>query len=44
MQLTDAIEGKCALKITAEQALRVMRVIETAFKSNKEGIVVKTEI
>ena len=43
-QLIDAIEGKASLTITSGQALRVMRVMEAAFKSHEEGITVKTNI
>ena len=43
-QFIDAVEGKEKLKITPEQALRVMRVMEAAFKSNEQNMVVNTEI
>ena len=43
-QLIDAIEGRAPLKITAEQALRVMRVMEAAFESSERGIAVNTDI
>ena len=43
-QLVDAIEGKNPLTITAEQALRVMLVMEAAFKSSESGDTVKTNI
>ena len=34
-QFADAIEGIAPLKITAEQAMRVMKVMEAAFKSHE---------
>lgn len=40
----DAIEGKAELKITAEQAMRVMKVMEAAFLSEETGNAIKTEI
>lgn len=43
-QFVDAIEGKAALTITSGQALRVMRVMEAAFESAEDGIVVKSVI
>ncbi len=43
-QLCDAIEGKAELTIKPEQTLRVMKVMEAAFKSAAEDIVVKTDI
>lgn len=43
-QLVDAIEGKAELTIKPEQALRVMRVMEAAFKSSETGEAIKTEI
>lgn len=43
-QLVDAIEGKAELKIKPEQALRVMRVMEAAFRSSETGEAIKTEI
>ena len=43
-QFIDAIEGKAELTIKPEQALRVMRVMEAAFESNKKGNVVYTDI
>ncbi len=43
-QLVDAIEGRAPLKITAEQALRVIRVMEAAFLSAERGIAVETDI
>lgn len=42
-QLVDAIEG-APLKILPEQALRVVRVMEAAFKSAETGSAIKTEI
>ncbi len=39
--LIDAIEGKAELKITAEQALKVMLVMEAAFKSAQTGEAVR---
>jgi len=43
-QMIDAIEGKAALTITPEQALRVMRVMEAAFESARTGEAIKTTI
>ena len=43
-QLVDAIEGKAELTIKPEQALRVMRVMEAAFRSSETGDAIKTEI
>lgn len=43
-QLIDAIEGKSELTITAEQALRVMKVMEAAFESAETGKSVTTNI
>lgn len=43
-QLCDAIEGKAELTIKPEQTMRVMKVMEAAFKSHEENIVVKTDI
>ena len=43
-QLLDAIEGKAPLKITADQALRVMKVIESAFLSSETGAAVVVSI
>ena len=40
----DAIEGKAALKITPEQALRVMKVMEAAFISSDTSSAHKVEI
>ncbi len=40
-QMVDAIEGKATLTITAEQALRVMKVMEAAFKSAETGDAIK---
>lgn len=40
----DAIEGKGPLKVTPEQALRVMKVIEAAFLSHETQSAVKTNI
>mgnify|MGYP004521569463 FL=1 len=42
-QLVNAIEGQ-ELLIKPEQALRVVKVMEAAFKSADEGIAVKTDI
>ena len=42
-QLVDAIEGK-PLKITPQQAMRVVKVMEAAFESAEKGIAVKTNI
>lgn len=36
-QLIDALDGTAPLKITPEQALRVMKVMEAAFESAKTG-------
>ncbi len=44
VQLVDALEGKAPLKITAAQALRVVKVMEAAFKSAKTGRCIKTDI
>ncbi len=43
-QLVDAIEGKAELKIKPEEALRVMKVMEAAFKSAETHEAIKTEI
>lgn len=43
-QMIDAIEGKSDLTIKPEQALRVMRVIDAAFESNKKAAAIKTNI
>lgn len=43
-QLTDAIEGKAPLAITAEQAMRVMLVMEAAFKSAETKKSIDVEI
>lgn len=43
-QFMDAIDGTASLKITAEQALRVMKVMEAAFKSHETCTAVLTEI
>lgn len=40
----DAIEGKAELKITPQQALRVLKVMEAAFVSGETGEAVKTNI
>lgn len=40
-QLTDAIDGKAELTIKPEQALRVMKVMEAAFRSAETGETVK---
>lgn len=40
----DAIEGKAELKITPQQALRVMKVMEAAFESNRTQTAIKTNI
>ena len=42
-QMVDAIEGK-PLKITPQQALRVVKVMEAAFESAEKSIAVNTEI
>ena len=42
-QLVDAIEGK-PLKITPQQALRVVKVMEAAFESHENMTAVKTDI
>lgn len=42
-QLVDAIEG-APLKIKPEETLRVMKVMEAAFKSARENIAVQTDI
>ena len=41
--LIGAIEGKHPLPITAEQAMRVMKVMEAAFLSEQTGTVVKLD-
>lgn len=43
-QFIDAIEGHCALTITPEQALRVMKVMEASFLSAKSNTAVQTNI
>ncbi len=43
-QFVDAIEGKAPLKITPQQALRVMKVMEAARKSAETGDTIKEEI
>ena len=43
-QFCDAIEGKAELTIKPEQAMRVMKVIEAAFKSHENCKVIKTNI
>lgn len=43
-QLCDAIEGKAELKITPEQALRVVKVMEAAFESAEKAEVIKRVI
>lgn len=43
-QLIDAIEGKAELTITAEQALRVMKVMEAAFESAETGKSIEVNI
>jgi len=43
-QFLDAIDGKASLTITAEQAMRVMKVMEAAFESDKTTMAVKCEI
>ena len=43
-QLVDAIEGKAPLKITPEQAWRVVKVMEAAFKSAETGEAIKVNI
>ena len=35
--LLDAIAGKAELHVKAEEALRVLRIIELAFQSSREG-------
>lgn len=40
----DAVEGKAKQIVTPQQSLRVMKVIDAAFKSSAEGICVKTKI
>ena len=40
----DAIEGKAKLKITPEQAMRVMKVMESAFISHETASAVKVNI
>ena len=43
-QLVAAIEGKAPLKITAEQALRVVKIMEAAFASAEKNQVIHTDI
>ncbi|MBQ4630454.1 MAG: Gfo/Idh/MocA family oxidoreductase [Clostridia bacterium] len=43
-QLCDAIEGKAELTIKPQQAMRVMKVMEAAFKSHETCEVIKTNI
>lgn len=43
-QLIDKLDGKAELTIKPEQALRVMKVMEAAFKSSEQGIAINTEI
>lgn len=43
-QLTAAIEGKAELTITAEQVMRVMQVMEAAFKSSETKAAIEVEI
>ena len=43
-QFLDAVEGKAPLTITAEQAMRVMRVMEAAFVSANEKRAVAVDI
>ncbi len=42
--LIDAIKGEGPLRITPEQALRVMKVMEAAFESDEKGIAVNCNI
>ena len=42
--LVDAIEGKAPLKITPQQAMRVIKVMEAAFISNETSTAVHTDI
>ncbi len=43
-QFIDAVEGKAALTIKPEQALRVMRVMEAAFESDKTKKAISVDI
>lgn len=43
-QFIDAIEGKQPLNITSAQAMRVMKVMEAAFRSADEGVAIATSI
>ncbi len=43
-QFADAVEGKAPLTITAEQAMRVMKVMEAAFESEATGNAINTDI
>jgi len=43
-QFLDAVDGKAELTITAAQAMRVMKVMEAAFKSSETGEAIKAEI
>ena len=42
--VVDTLNGKAELRVTGEQALRVMKVIDAAFESNKTGAAVTTVI
>lgn len=43
-QFMDALEGAAPLRITAEQAMRVMKIMEAAFKSHETGAAVLCDI
>lgn len=43
-QLIDTLDGKCPLKITPEQAFRVVKVMEAAFQSAQTGEAIQTDI
>jgi predicted dehydrogenase len=42
--LMSAIDGEAELLVKPEAALRVMKIIESAFKSNELGEVVKVNV
>ncbi len=44
IQMLDAIEGKAPLTITPEQAMRVIRVMEASFESDRTAAAVQTSI
>ena len=42
--IVDVLKGKAELRVTGEQALRVMKVIDAVFESNKTGAAITTGI